>query len=117
MPCAASRATGCSISLPDSERFTPHSSPLSSDAARPARMRTPRRGEAPQDGEGSTPEIKDRSHEAALRLFAEKGFHAVSVRDICLNARTPLPMVYCYYGSKKGLHDALLEESVERRTS
>jgi AcrR family transcriptional regulator len=82
-----------------------------------APKRPTRRREAPSDGEQTTREIKDRIHEAALRLFAEKGFHAVSVRDICRNARTTLPMVYYYYGSKKGLHDALLEESVERRIS
>lgn len=80
-----------------------------------ATKRPIRRREAQPDGEKDTPEIKERIREAALRLFAEKGFHAVSVRDICRQARTTLPMVYYYYGSKKGLHDALLEESVERR--
>jgi AcrR family transcriptional regulator len=65
--------------------------------------------------ETEAPEVKERIRAAALMLFAEKGFHAVSVRDICRNAETTLPMVYYYYGSKKGLYDALLEEAVERR--
>lgn len=60
-------------------------------------------------------EVKERIREAALMLFAERGFHAVSVRDICRDADTTLPMVYYYYGNKKGLYDALLEEAIERR--
>lgn len=68
---------------------------------------------APNGKEGR--EVKERIREAALMLFAERGFHAVSVRDICRDADTTLPMVYYYYGNKKGLHDALLEEAIERR--
>ena len=60
-------------------------------------------------------EVKERIRQAALRLFAELGFHAVSVRDICRDAETTLPMVYYYYGNKRGLHDTLLEETIERR--
>ncbi len=68
----------------------------------------------PPDGKEGR-EVKERIREAALMLFAERGFHAVSVRDICRDADTTLPMVYYYYGNKKGLHDALLEDAIERR--
>lgn len=60
-------------------------------------------------------EVKERIREVALKLFAERGFHAVSVRDICRDAGTTLPMVYYYYGNKRGLYDALLEEAIDRR--
>ena len=62
-------------------------------------------------GGGPFSDVKERIRTAALRLFAERGFHAVSVRHICRMADTTLPMGYYYYGSKKGLHDALLEEA------
>lgn len=68
-----------------------------------------------EDDERASADVKERIRVAALRLFAERGFHAVSVRHICRLADTTLPMVYYYYGSKKGLHDALLEEAIERR--
>jgi AcrR family transcriptional regulator len=59
--------------------------------------------------------VKERIREAALDLFAEKGYYAVSVRDICREADTTLPMVYYYFGNKRGLYDALLDEAIERR--
>ncbi len=72
-----------------------------------------------EDASPSSPkdarEVKERIHEAALKLFAAKGFHAVSVRDICREANTMLPMVYYYFHSKRGLYDALLDEAVDRR--
>jgi AcrR family transcriptional regulator len=79
-------------------------------------LRDPKRAttEAAHGG-APAPDVKERIRAAALRLFAERGFHAVSVRHICTLAETTLPMVYYYYGSKKGLHDSLLEEAVERR--
>jgi AcrR family transcriptional regulator len=71
--------------------------------------------EAAGGGAPPPPEVKERIRVAALRLFAERGFDGVSVRHICTLAETTLPMVYYYYGSKMGLHDALLEEALERR--
>lgn len=44
---------------------------------------------------------------AAARLFAEKGFANVSVRDICRETRTSAPVLYYYFGNKKGLFDAV----------
>lgn len=75
----------------------------------------PAHSDAPPPNGKEGREVKERIREAALMLFAERGFHAVSIRDICRDAGTTLPMVYYYYGSKKGLHDALLEDAIERR--
>ena len=45
--------------------------------------------------------------EAASRMFAEKGFANVSVRDICRDSGTTAPVIYYYFGSKKGLFEAV----------
>lgn len=49
--------------------------------------------------------------DAAARLFAEKGFHAVSVRDVTRLARANLAAVGYHFGSKEQLFvDALCRE-------
>lgn len=60
-------------------------------------------------------EVKGRIYDAALTLFGQKGYAAVSVREICRLARTTAPMVYYYFGSKRGLYRAILDESIEWR--
>lgn len=49
---------------------------------------------------------------AASRLFAQKGFANVSVRDICRAAGTTPPVIYYYFGSKKGLFDAVARKRI-----
>jgi AcrR family transcriptional regulator len=49
---------------------------------------------------------------AASRLFAEKGFANVSVRDICREAGTTAPVIYYYFGNKKGLFDAVARKQI-----
>lgn len=46
---------------------------------------------------------------AAERLFAEHGFHAVSVRDIASAAGVPLALVGYHYGNKQALYHAIFE--------
>jgi TetR/AcrR family transcriptional regulator len=46
----------------------------------------------------------------AARLFAERGYEAVSVGEICDSATITKPTLYHYFGSKRGLLDALIEE-------
>ena len=48
----------------------------------------------------------------ASRMFAEKGFANVSVRDICREAGTTPPVIYYYFGSKKGLFDAVARKQI-----
>jgi AcrR family transcriptional regulator len=45
--------------------------------------------------------------QAASKLFAERGYANVSIRDVCKETGTTAPVIYYYYGSKKGLYDAV----------
>lgn len=57
-------------------------------------------------------EVRERIRSAAVRLFGQRGYAAVSVRRICAGAGTSAPMVYYYFGSKRGLYESILKESV-----
>lgn len=52
--------------------------------------------------------------QAAIRLFARQGFHAVSVDAIVALARVNKRMVYHYFGSKDALFEAALVEVYQR---
>lgn len=51
--------------------------------------------------------------DAAEKLFAQRGFHAVSVRDITKAARADVSLVHYHFGSM----DELLAQVVERRAA
>ncbi len=57
----------------------------------------------------------NRSHilNVALNLFAERGYDAVGVQDIALAAGITKPTLYHYFGSKRGLVDAVIAEKSE----
>ena len=46
----------------------------------------------------------------ALDLFANRGYDAVGVQEICEAARVTKPTLYHYFGSKHGLLKALVEQ-------
>ena len=48
--------------------------------------------------------------QAAARLFAERGYDGVSVRDICSDLGMNCSMVSYYFGGKAGLYQAVLEQ-------
>lgn len=50
--------------------------------------------------------------EVASKMFAEQGFANVSVRDICRETGTTPPVIYYYFGSKKGLFDAVARKRI-----
>ena len=50
---------------------------------------------------------------AAARLFAERGFNHVSVRDICKEARTNVAAVNYHFGDKLGLYRELISTVAE----
>ncbi|MDA4122565.1 MAG: TetR/AcrR family transcriptional regulator [Thaumarchaeota archaeon] len=50
--------------------------------------------------------------EAAARLFTEKGYANVSIRDVCRAAETSPPTIYYYFKNKKGLFDAAVSQRV-----
>jgi len=47
----------------------------------------------------------------ALNLFALKGYESVGVQKIVEHAKVTKPTLYYYFGNKKGLLDAILEEN------
>lgn len=47
--------------------------------------------------------------EAACRLFAERGYDAVGVQEICGAVKITKPTLYYYFGSKIGIMKALAE--------
>ncbi len=55
---------------------------------------------------------------AAEKLFGERGYHAVSIRDIATEAGVPLALVAYYYGAKHELYHAIFESwqpAIEQR--
>ncbi len=48
--------------------------------------------------------------ENALELFSLQGYDAVGVQEICSRAGITKPTLYYYFGSKRGLLDAILNE-------
>jgi TetR/AcrR family transcriptional regulator, regulator of cefoperazone and chloramphenicol sensitivity len=49
---------------------------------------------------------------AAGRLFAERGFEGVSVRDVCKAAKANVAAVQYHFGGKRGLHLQALREAL-----
>lgn len=57
----------------------------------------------------SSEKIREELVEAALRLFAERGYYGVTVRDVLEEADTHLSMLNYYFRSKDALYrEALL---------
>ena len=51
----------------------------------------------------------------AARLFAERGYSNVSIRDVCKEAKTSAPMIYYYFKDKKGLFRAAVNDKLSLR--
>lgn len=47
----------------------------------------------------------------ATELFAAKGFQGTSITDVCTTAGVSRPVIYYFYGSKKGLYRAVLKSA------
>jgi AcrR family transcriptional regulator len=61
-----------------------------------------------------TDDRRARILDVAERLFAERGYRNVSVRDIAAAAEVTHPLIYYHWGSKEGLLAATLERSQGR---
>ena len=59
-----------------------------------------------------TRETAEKILQVASRMFAEKGFANVSVRDICKETGTTAPVIYYYFGSKQGLFEAVARKRI-----
>jgi len=57
---------------------------------------------------------RQRLLEAAVRIFAAKGYAATTVRDILRAAGVTAPVLYYHFGNKEGLFLALLKAGRER---
>lgn len=75
--------------------------------------------------EQEVPEMAERILEAAMRLFARKGYAATSVREIVQEAKVTNPMLYYYFTNKEGVFirlidllfgimDTMLDEALEQ---
>lgn len=51
----------------------------------------------------------------ALKLFANKGFDGVSIREICKEAGVNLCMVSYYFGGKKELYEGIIQNLIEQQ--
>jgi len=59
-----------------------------------------------------TRETAEKILRVASKMFAEKGFANASVRDICRETGTTPPVIYYYFGSKRGLFDAVARKQI-----
>ena len=55
------------------------------------------------------PDPKQQILEAAIGLFAQKGFSATGVREIARTAKVNVAMISYYFGSKRGILEAALD--------
>lgn len=50
--------------------------------------------------------------DAAARLFVEKGYANVSIRDVCKETGVTAPVIYYYFGNKRGLFEAVARKHI-----
>jgi AcrR family transcriptional regulator len=62
---------------------------------------------------GRDRETRERLLRTAARLFADRGFKRVTVRDICRTARANVAAVNYHFGDKLGLYREVLELAAE----
>jgi len=55
-------------------------------------------------------DCRNRLVEVGTRLFAERGLHGVSVRELSRAAGASISMISYYFGSKEGLYSSVLQE-------
>jgi TetR/AcrR family transcriptional regulator len=84
---------------------------MSSVADEP-RLSTARRGARSAGDEGSP---EDRLLDAAIALFAERGYDAVSTGAVARKAQLTQSMVHYYFGSKANLWQAAVKHLMRRR--
>jgi AcrR family transcriptional regulator len=59
-------------------------------------------------------ETRKRIFDSAAKLFAERGYSTVSMREIADAAEVSKPMLYYYFESKAGLCRALVEDGIDK---
>ena len=76
--------------------------------ARPEPRRTPPRERVRMSGQERREQLLD----VGRRLFAEKGFEAVSVEEIAAKAGVSKPVVYEHFGGKEGLYAVVVDREM-----
>jgi TetR/AcrR family transcriptional regulator, cholesterol catabolism regulator len=72
-----------------------------------------------EDGRSSSrrgPETREAIHEAAVELFAQRGYHATSMRSIAAAARVQPAAIYHWYPNKEAILVRLQDDFMERLT-
>lgn len=59
---------------------------------------------------------KDRILKAATKLFAQKGFDGVGIREICKDAKANICMISYFWGGKEGLYQGIIDNLIARQT-
>jgi AcrR family transcriptional regulator len=75
---------------------------------RPETRRTPPRERVRMSGQERREQLLD----VGRRLFAEKGFEAVSVEEIAAKAGVSKPVVYEHFGGKEGLYAVVVDREM-----
>jgi len=73
-----------------------------------------------QDGRSSArrgPETREAIHRAAVQLFAQRGYHATSMRAIASAARVQPAAIYHWYPSKEAILVQLQDDFMEQLTA
>lgn len=76
------------------------------------RSRTPRRPETRERVRMSGQERREQLLDIGRRLFAKKGFEAVSVEEIAAKAGVSKPVVYEHFGGKEGLYAVVVDREM-----
>src|ERR1043166_2266348 len=71
------------------------------------------RGAADTPGGRSERETRDRLLAAAEKLFAERGFKKVTVREICREAGANIAAINYHFGDKRGLYREVLQTAID----
>lgn len=62
------------------------------------------------------PATKKRILASATKLFAQKGYDGVSIREICKDAGANICMISYFWGGKKGLYQGILDDLIQKQT-
>lgn len=62
------------------------------------------------------PKTKIKIFQVAAKLFSEKGYNGVSMREISEKSKVSKPTIYYYFGSKEGIFKELLEVGLKYGT-
>lgn len=75
------------------------------------------RGQKSSDSERARlmPATKKRILASATKLFAQKGFDGVGIREICKEANANICMISYFWGEKEGLYQGILDDLVEKQ--